>query len=66
MICPSCNHLKSRVTDSRPLTNGWTQRTRRCLACDTTWQTYEVNADDCEVNPSQLGVPIINRKPRSR
>ncbi|CAB4134706.1 hypothetical protein UFOVP274_48 [uncultured Caudovirales phage] len=61
MMCPECNDMKSKVADSRPLTNGWTQRKRKC-ECGNVWYTFEVPADFCEVNPSELGAMIINRK----
>jgi len=53
--------MKSKVVDSRPLTNGWTQRLRECSACQERWYTFEVPAELCEMQPSDMGKPIVNR-----
>lgn len=42
MRCPSCNHLESKVVDSRPTEDGSSIRRRReCLACGHRFTTYE-------------------------
>ncbi|MFA5536934.1 MAG: transcriptional regulator NrdR [Bacillota bacterium] len=42
MKCPFCEHLDSRVQDSRPAEEGATIRRRReCLACGRRFTTYE-------------------------
>ena len=42
MRCPSCNHLESKVVDSRPTEDGSSIRRRReCLACGHRSTTYE-------------------------
>ena len=43
MKCPYCNHLESKVVDSRPAEEGNTIRRRReCLACQKRFTTYEI------------------------
>ncbi len=42
MRCPSCDHLESRVIDSRPADQHTSIRRRRvCEACDFRYTTYE-------------------------
>lgn len=42
MRCPFCEHLDSKVQDSRPAEEGATIRRRReCLACGKRFTTYE-------------------------
>src|SRR3990167_6711743 len=42
MNCPECNHIDTRVTDSRELDDGLTVRRRRqCEACSARFTTYE-------------------------
>ncbi len=42
MRCPQCNHLESKVIDSRPAEEGFAIRRRReCLKCDFRFTTYE-------------------------
>lgn len=42
MRCPSCNHLESKVVDSRPTEDGSSIRRRReCLKCAHRFTTYE-------------------------
>lgn len=42
MKCPHCNHLESRVVDSRASDEGLTIRRRReCLVCAKRFTTYE-------------------------
>lgn len=42
MKCPYCNHLDTRVIDSRPADEGTTIRRRRsCDACGKRFTTYE-------------------------
>lgn len=42
MRCPNCNHLDSKVVDSRPSEDGMTIRRRReCLSCGRRFTTYE-------------------------
>ena len=42
MKCPYCNHLESRVVDSRPSDEGASIRRRReCLECHKRFTTYE-------------------------
>lgn len=42
MKCPFCEHLDSKVQDSRPAEEGVTIRRRReCLACGKRFTTYE-------------------------
>lgn len=43
MICPFCNHLESKVIDTRPTDEGTSIRRRReCLSCKKRFTTYEV------------------------
>jgi len=43
MICPFCNHLESKVIDTRPTDEGSSIRRRReCLSCKKRFTTYEV------------------------
>tara|TARA_B110000116_G_C16434962_1_gene402225 strand:+ start:132 stop:584 length:453 start_codon:yes stop_codon:yes gene_type:complete len=42
MKCPSCNHLSSKVIDSRSIQkSSSTRRRRSCLKCDFRFTTYE-------------------------
>lgn len=42
MRCQYCNHLESKVLDSRPIENGTAIRRRReCLKCKKRFTTYE-------------------------
>ncbi len=42
MRCMFCNHLESRVVDSRPTEDGWAIRRRReCIKCNKRFTTYE-------------------------
>lgn len=42
MKCPACNHLESKVLDSRPSADGTSIRRRReCLACQKRFTTFE-------------------------
>ena len=42
MRCPTCNHMDSKVVDSRPSEDGSTIRRRReCLSCGRRFTTYE-------------------------
>lgn len=42
MKCPVCNHLESKVLDSRPSADGTSIRRRReCLACQKRFTTFE-------------------------
>ncbi len=43
MKCPFCNHLDTRVINSRTVNNGeQTRRRRRCPVCDGRFTTFEV------------------------
>jgi transcriptional regulator NrdR family protein len=51
---PNCRLLKTRVIDSRVLTNGWTKRRRECyLGCGGRWNTYEVPEDELQITNTQ-------------
>lgn len=42
MRCMYCNHVESRVVDSRPTEDGWAIRRRReCANCSKRFTTYE-------------------------
>ena len=42
MRCVYCNHMESKVIDSRPTEDGWAIRRRReCMACGKRFTTYE-------------------------
>jgi len=42
MRCMYCNHLESKVVDSRPTEDGWAIRRRReCMSCGKRFTTYE-------------------------
>lgn len=42
MKCPTCNHIESKVVDSRPSDDGTSIRRRReCLKCGSRFTTYE-------------------------
>ena len=42
MRCVFCNHLESKVIDSRPTEDGWAIRRRReCVSCGKRFTTYE-------------------------
>lgn len=42
MRCMYCNHVESRVVDSRPTEDGWAIRRRReCANCNKRFTTYE-------------------------
>lgn len=41
MNCPYCNHLESKVTDSRDTGNISIRRRRECLKCGKRFTTYE-------------------------
>ena len=42
MRCMFCNHMESRVVDSRPTEDGWAIRRRReCMQCGKRFTTYE-------------------------
>lgn len=42
MRCVYCNHLESKVVDSRPTEDGWAIRRRReCMNCGKRFTTYE-------------------------
>lgn len=42
MKCPFCDHVESKVIDSRENKNGFTIRRRReCLSCEKRYTTYE-------------------------
>ncbi len=42
MKCPACNHLESKVLDSRPSADGTSIRRRReCLVCQKRFTTFE-------------------------
>ena len=42
MRCPQCNHLDSKVIDSRPADEGSSIRRRReCIKCEHRFTTYE-------------------------
>jgi transcriptional repressor NrdR len=40
MNCPYCNHIETKVTDSRD-TGGSIRRRRECLSCNKRFTTYE-------------------------
>ena len=40
MNCPYCNHIDTKVTDSRD-TGGSIRRRRECLSCNKRFTTYE-------------------------
>lgn len=41
MNCPYCNHIESKVTDSRDTGNYSIRRRRECLKCSKRFTTYE-------------------------
>jgi len=41
MNCPYCNHIESKVTDSRDTGNYTIRRRRECLKCNKRFTTYE-------------------------
>jgi transcriptional repressor NrdR len=42
MLCPFCNHLETKVIDSRDTNEGKiTRRRRECLKCNSRFSTYE-------------------------
>ena len=42
MRCVFCNHMESKVVDSRPTEDGWAIRRRReCVSCGKRFTTYE-------------------------
>ncbi len=42
MRCVYCNHMESKVVDSRPTEEGWAIRRRReCVSCAKRFTTYE-------------------------
>jgi len=42
MRCVFCNHMESKVIDSRPTEDGWAIRRRReCVSCGKRFTTYE-------------------------
>ena len=41
MNCPYCNHLETKVTDSRDTGNYTIRRRRECLECNKRFTTYE-------------------------
>ena len=42
MRCVFCNHMESKVVDSRPTEDGWAIRRRReCMNCSKRFTTYE-------------------------
>ena len=41
MNCPYCNHIESKVTDSRDTGNYSIRRRRECLKCGKRFTTYE-------------------------
>jgi transcriptional repressor NrdR len=41
MNCPYCNHIETKVTDSRDTGNHTTRRRRECLKCNKRFTTYE-------------------------
>ena len=42
MRCVFCNHMESKVVDSRPTEDGWAIRRRReCMICGKRFTTYE-------------------------
>ena len=41
MNCPYCNHLETKVTDSRDTGNYTIRRRRECLKCNKRFTTYE-------------------------
>ena len=47
MECPYCNHLETKVTDSRDTGSFTIRRRRECLSCNKRFTTYEY----IEMNP---------------
>lgn len=41
MKCPFCEHLESKVIDTRPTEDGTIRRRRECLSCAKRFTTYE-------------------------
>lgn len=41
MMCPYCNHIETKVTDSRDTGKYSIRRRRECLACNKRFTTYE-------------------------
>lgn len=42
MRCVFCNHMESKVVDSRPTEDGWAiRRCRECMSCGKRFTTYE-------------------------
>ncbi len=41
MNCPYCNHIETKVTDSRDTGNYTIRRRRECLSCNRRFTTYE-------------------------
>jgi len=41
MNCPYCNHIETKVTDSRETGNYTIRRRRECLKCNKRFTTYE-------------------------
>ena len=55
MQCPYCNHIDSKVTDSRSVERG-IRRRRECLACKARFTTYE--------RIDEAGITIIKKDNR--
>jgi len=47
MECPYCNHIETKVTDSRDTGSFTIRRRRECLSCNKRFTTYEY----IEMNP---------------
>ena len=58
MICPQCEDIRSKVTDSRPA-GDFTRRRRRCEACKYVWTTIEIPAFDTETETHGVGKLIF-------
>ena len=54
MKCPSCNHIESKVLDSRATEDfGCIRRRRECLACGRRFTTYE--------RPEEVPVMVVKK-----
>jgi transcriptional regulator NrdR family protein len=51
--CPVCGTWRSRVTETRSLSNGWHLRTRYCMKnANHKWKTYEIPEELIEMPPN--------------
>ena len=63
MRCPYCQHLESKVVDSRPTEEGASIRRRRqCMSCGRRFTTYEqVEVVPMTVKKKSGGIEVFDR-----